>query len=410
MEKSKFLEKIKAPFIKSDGFIKFIASVLCVLASLLICFIVLVIIDIPNGCENILYEFKVMITGGLEFSGTQGFFDILKKTAPLLCAGLSICFAYKTGMFNIGAAGQYVLGMFGGLIFALQLNCHWTLCLLMSIIFGAIWGAIPGLLKAFFNVSEVLGGIMLNWIGLFFVNYSWQTYLRDCLDAQKGNKTYSISGKLSEIPSLEFSNGTKLSIVIFIALIVAILIWFIMKKTTLGFQLRASGLNKDATKYAGMNEKRNIILSMTIAGALAGLGGGLYYLSGISQWEGTTSTSLPGVPWNGIVVAFIGQINPIATIFSSFFISFISEGAKFMTQNVFPSEVADLVTGIVVYLSGLSTFFVVIIKDKNRNKLIQKIIDDVKAKHEQHKKKIEERKLLKENQSNINSNDNKEDK
>ena len=121
---------------------------------------------------------------------------------------------------------------------------------------------------------------------------------------------------------------------------------------------------------------------MAIAGGLAGLGGGLYYLSGISEWEGTVSTSLPGVPWNGIVVAFIGQINPIATIVSSFFISFISNGAKFMTQNVFPSEIADLVTGIIVYLSGLSTFLVVVINDKNKNKRLEKILADIKAHHQ----------------------------
>ncbi len=360
------------PFYKRDGFIKFISSILCVIASLLICLIVLIFIDIPNNCENVFTEFKVMLTGGIEFSGIQGLFNILNKTAPLLCAGLSICFAYKTGMFNIGAAGQYVMGMFGGLLFALKFNCHWSVCILMSILFGALWGAIPGILKAFFNVSEVIGGIMLNWIGLFFVNYSWQTYLRDCLDGTKGYKTYSILNTEGHIPTIDFSNGTSLSITIIFALLIAILVWFIMNKTVLGFELRASGLNKDATRYAGMSEKRNVILSMTIAGALAGLAGGLYYLSGITQWEGTISTSLPGVPWNGIVVAFIGQINPIATIISSFFIAFISEGAKFMSQNVFPSEIADLVTGIIVYLSGLSTFIVLIFKNGFKNKKLEK--------------------------------------
>ena len=375
------LFKSDTPLYKKEGFIKCIASVLCVLASLLICLIVLIFLDIQNGCENVFYEFGVMLSGGLSYSSTQGFFNILRDTAPLLCSGLAICFAYKSGMFNIGAAGQYVMGMFGGLLLALTLKCHWTGCILLAIVFGAIWGAIPGILKAFFNVSEVIGGIMLNWIGLFFVNYSWQTYLRDCLDGTKGLKTKSITGTISQISTINFGSAS-LSITIIFAIAAAILVWFIMQKTILGFQLRASGLNKDATKYAGMNEKRNIILSMAIAGGLAGLGGGLYYLSGISEWEGTVSTSLPGVPWNGIVVAFIGQINPIATIVSSFFISFISNGAKFMTQNVFPSEIADLVTGIIVYLSGLSTFLVVVINDKNKNKRLEKILADIKAHHQ----------------------------
>jgi general nucleoside transport system permease protein len=380
-KKPDLFKKSDTPFYKKEGFVKCIASILCVLASLLICLIVLIFLDIQNGCENVFYEFGVMLSGGLSFSSTQGFFNILRDTAPLLCSGLAICFAYKSGMFNIGAAGQYVMGMFGGLLLALTTNCHWTLCILLAIVFGAIWGAIPGILKALFNVSEVIGGIMLNWIGLFFVNYSWQTYLRSCLNSKTGFKTNVVSG-ISKIPTIDFGS-TSLSISIIFAVVAAILVWFIMNKTILGFQLRASGLNKDATKYAGMNEKRNIILSMAIAGGLAGLGGGLYYLSGISEWEGTISTSLPGVPWNGIVVAFIGQINPIATIVSSFFISFISYGAKFMTQNVFPSEIADLVTGIIVYLSGLSTFLVVLINNNNKNKHIDKILADIKLHHQE---------------------------
>lgn len=389
MNNERLFKRRETPFYKTDGFIKFLSSVLCVIASLLICFIVLVILDIPNGCENVFYEFfSVMLTGGLTFSGSQGFFDILAKTAPLLCCGLSICFAYKTGMFNIGAAGQYVMGMFGGLLFALKFNCHWSICLLMAMIFGALWGALPGILKAFFNVSEVIGGIMLNWIGLFFVNYSWQTYLRDCLDGTKGYKTLSVAYKAGHIPTIDFKSGDTLSITIIFALIAALLVWFIMNKTRLGFELRASGLNKEATRYAGMNEKRNIILSMAISGALAGLAGGLYYLSGIAQWEGTVSTSLPGVPWNGIVVAFIGQINPLGTVVSSVFISFISEGAKFMTQNVFPSEVADLVTGIIVYLSGLSTFFVSVIRNRRNNKKADELIAAIKARHELRKEKF----------------------
>ena len=383
MKLSKENLKLKSPkevhqdfrhWIVKDGPSKVLSSLACILVSLILAILVLTLLDVKNGCENVFYEFGQLITGGLQYRGIDGFYKILTTAAPLVCCGLSICFAYKTGMFNIGAAGQYVLGMFGGLMFALQFKCHWSICLLMGFVFGAIWAAIPGLLKAFFNVSEVIGGIMLNWIGLYFVNYSWQTYLRGCLDGTKGYKTLSLASTNSSalIPTMKLGDG-ELSIAILFALIATIIVWFIMSKTILGFELRASGLNKDATRYAGMNEKKNIILSMAIAGALAGLGGALYYLTGLEQWEGTISTSLPGVPWNGIVVAFVGQINPFGTLFASLFVALITQGAKSMTQSIFPSEVSDLIVAIIVYLSGLSSFAIV---------LYRKHLEKKKMKHD----------------------------
>ena len=351
--------KEKANFFEKENTIKYLSSLVCILISLLIGFLILVFMS-PGDAAT---EFGVLITGGIKYQGLQGFFNILKKTAPLLCSGLAICFAYKTGIFNIGVAGQYVMGVFGGLMFAIKFNMSWPVCLLMAMLFGAIWGAIPGLLKSFCNVNEVIGGIMLNWISLIFVNYSFQTYLSSCLDITKGSKTYELlkANPSAIIPSMNFGDS-QLSISIFFAIFFAILVWFIMGKTTLGFELRASGLNRHATRYAGMNEKRNIVLSMAFAGALAGLGGGLYYLSCLEEWSAAISTNLPAVPWNGIVVAFVGQLSPIATIISSLFISLLMHGARFMSQSIYPAEIADLVTGIIVYLSGLTTFVIYLVK------------------------------------------------
>ena len=389
--------KEKVNFFHRDGTIKFLSSLACVLVSLLIGFLILVFMS-PSDAGS---EFGVLISGGLEFQGIQGFFDILKKTAPLLCSGLAICFAYKTGMFNIGVAGQYVMGVFGGLVFAIQFKMPWFVCVLISMLFGAIWAAIPGILKSFCNVNEVIGGIMLNWISLFFVNYSFQTYLSSCLDITKGSKTYNLSQVNSSalIPTMNFGDA-KLSISIIFAVFAAVLVWFIMSKTVLGFELRASGLNKFATRYAGMNEKRNIVLSMAIAGALAGLGGGLYYLSGLEEWSAGLSSSLPSVPWNGIVVAFVGQLSPLATIFSSLFISFLMHGSRFMTQTIYPAEIADLITGIIVYLSGLTTFVIYIVKkhkteidnfNKNIYLKIKSSVDKIKTNIENKSKKNDEK-------------------
>lgn len=353
--------------LKSQPALKTYSSLLCIFVSLIIGLIFLLTMDAANAFS----EFINMLTGGLQY-GSSNFFAILAKTAPLLCCGLSIVFANKTGMFNIGVAGQYTIGILGSLMFALQFNCPWYVCILMAIVFGAIWASIPGLLKAFCNVNEVISGIMLNWIALFFTNYSFQTYLNGCVDISKGSKTFALAMKNPSalIPDfgLGSSTGGYFTISIFIAILAAILVWFIMSHTTLGFQLKASGLNKHATKYAGIKEKRNIIISMAISGALAALGASLFYLAGLEEWSVQASSALPQVPWNGIVVAFVGQLSPIGTIFASVFTTLISHGARFMLQTSFPAEIGDFITGLIVYLSGLTNLAVILVNKYLRNK------------------------------------------
>ena len=351
--------------IKSPNTMKALASLITIVISLLISLIVFICIS----AEDAFYEFSVLVTGGLTYFGLSGLLDILANAAPLICCGLCILFAFKTGLFNIGAAGQYVMGSFAALLFALQFGCPWYISLIMAIIFGALWGVLPALLKAFCKVSEVISGIMLNWISLYFVNHSFKTYLKKCVDIQQGGKTYTITGN-AKLPDLGLSNyiSSNFTIAIIIAILMVVIIWIILEKTTLGYQIKASGLNNHATRYAGMNDKANLIITMAIAGALAGLGGALFYLSGLEQWSVQASTALPGVPWDGIVVAFIAQLNPIAAIFVSIFISFISQGSVAMSQSIFPAEFGDLITGIIVYLSGLTSIIIMLIQKKKRKK------------------------------------------
>lgn len=340
------------------------SSLICIAIGLIIGLIILICMS-P---QDAFIEFGTLICGGINYFGIEGLFDILAKAAPLICCGLSVLFAYKTGLFNIGVAGQYVMGAFASLMFALQFNANWFVCLLMAAIFGAIWACIPGLLKSFCHVNEVISGIMCNWIGLFFMNYSFQTYLKSTVDITQGSKTKLITGS-SLLPDFGLRDvlGNNFSIAIIVAIIMVVIIYIILNKTTLGYQLKASGLNKDATRYAGMNDKRNLIITMAIAGALAGLGAGLYYLAGIEQWSVQNSSSLPSMPWNGIVVAFIAQLNPIGVIFASLFTSLLFQGGMSMTQTIFPAEVGDLITGIIVYLSGLvAVIKILLIKFENK--------------------------------------------
>ena len=198
-------------------------------------------------------------------------------------------------------------------------------------------------------------------------------------------KTYRIASfnPSAKLPDLGLSStlGSYFTISIFIAILLAVICWFILSKTTLGYQLKASGYNKDATKYAGMKEKRNIVISMAISGALAAIGAALYYLADLEQWQAQLSNSLPALPWNGIVVAFLAQINPIGVIFASLFTAWISHGAGFMTQIIFPNEISNLITGIIVYFSGLTIFAIRIFKNiqnKRSNKKHKKLLEEGK--------------------------------
>ncbi len=369
--KRNFSRKSKKAF-TSDKAYKVYSSLVCVAIGLLLGFIIMVALSPADA----IYDFGMLISGGLKYYELEGFGNILATMAPLLCCGVGIIFAYKTGIFNIGAAGQYVLGSFGALVFALKFQLPWYVCVLMAMLFGAIWGVIPAILKVFCNVNEVISGIMLNWIGLLFVNYSYQTYLFDIVDRGNSYKTYKISEwSWSKLPNFGVDPdkmGSTFTCAFLIAIIVAIVAFILMEKTTFGYQLKASGYNRHATKYAGINAKKNAIITMAISGAIVGLGASLYYLAGVEEWSTQISNVLPQVPWNGIIVAFIAQLNPIGAIFASGFLSVISVGSTATSQSVFPKEISDLITSIIVYLSGLTAItmrFIPWIKDKfNRKK------------------------------------------
>ena len=290
--------------------------------------------------------------------------DTLTNATPLIIAGLGMAVAFRAGLFNIGAAGQYTLGAYGALYCAIMLKMPWYVCLIAATILGGIWGAIPGFFKAYFNINEVITSIMFNWIGLYLVNeLIYQNGTGPMYDV-RNTRTLNLgkSAELSKALIPDFglnkmfqTNST--TIAIFLAAAVAILIWVILNKTTFGYELKAVGLNKSAARYAGINEKKNIILSMAIAGALAGFGAGLYYLSNVSQWNPLNSTSLPAMGFNGISVALLASSNPIGTIFSAIFISHISVGGSFLSTKYYPTEISDLISGIIIYLCAFSMLF-----------------------------------------------------
>ena len=282
-------------------------------------------------------------------------------TAPLIMTGLSVAFAFKTGLFNIGAAGQYTVGVFGALYFAIILHMPWYVCLLAAMVCGAIWGAVPGFFKAYFNVNEVITSIMFNWIGLYLVNELMYSTIKGMYD-QKTTRTYKLSSVSPEslIPNMGLNTIFKTNsttIAIFIAIIIAIIMYIVLSKTTFGYELKACGFNKDAAKYAGINEKRNIVLSMTISGALAGIGAGLYYLSGGSEWNPQVATALPAIGFNGIPVALLALSNPIGVVFAAIFVAHISVGGAYLPTKYFQPEIADFIVAVIIYLCAFVMLF-----------------------------------------------------
>ena len=367
----------------SNGIGTLLASLVCILAGMAVGFVVLLVLGgitmSQSGEEfnfvnllKITWEqgFKPIVQGGFYTNANRMGMAVrmeILQAAPLIMTGLSVAFAFKTGLFNIGAAGQYTVGAFMALYSAIVLKLPWWACLIASALGGAVWGAIPGIFKAFLNVNEVITSIMFNWIGLYTVNTLIYQGGSGPMYNLKTTKTYTLKESASQalLPSFNvkvggkdyFGNMFRPTIGIFIAIAVAVLIWVIINKTTFGYELKACGHNKNAAKYAGINEKRNIVLSMTIAGALAGLGAGLFYLSGSKEWEPLVSTALPATGFNGISVALLASSNPIGCIFSAVFISHITVGGGFMTAKLFPSEVSDIVSGVVIYLCAFSLLF-----------------------------------------------------
>ena len=334
-----------------------LASLLCILLGLLVGYIALLIINPEGAWEAICNIIKNYMTYSRQNLQLKNLGNTLVKTVPLLMCALSVLFAYKVGLFNIGAAGQYVVGIGASLYCALGLGLPWYVCMLAAIVAGGLTGAISGALKAYCNVNEVISCIMLNWISLYAVNMLLGTVKESTSPYTLRISTVNPSAL---IPTLGmgawFGKNAYVGLSLPLALVIAVAIWVILEKTKLGFELKATGLNKNAARYAGMAEKRNIILTMAIAGALAGLAAAMFYLTDFEQWS-TTTASVPGMGFNGIAAAFLGGLNPIGTIFASYFIQHITNGGAFVDLTKYSSQISDLISSVIIYLCAFVLFF-----------------------------------------------------
>ena len=347
---------MKKSIFKSNGLQSLLASLVCIVLGLFLGYLVLLFINPEGAGKAILDVVKNFLTYNKASSRLKYFGNTLVKTAPLLMCALAILFAYKVGLFNIGAAGQYCAGVALSLYAALGLGWSWLPCMLLAILGGAILGAISGLLKSYCNVNEVISGIMLNWIVLYLTNMLLTTVKED---ASPYTKVLAHINESAVLPSLGlgalFNNNQYVGLAIPLSVLMAVLVWVVLEKTRFGYELKATGYNKNAARYCGMAEKRNVILSLMISGALAGMGAAMLYLTGYEQWQCSTS-SVPAMGFNGIAAAFLGGLNPIGTVLASFFIQHITAGGAYVDKSLYCAQISDLISSIIIYLCGFVLF------------------------------------------------------
>ena len=347
---------MKKNILKNNGVQSLLASLVCVILGLLIGYIVLLFINPDGAGEAITDVMKNFLTYSKPETQVKYLGNTLVKTAPLLMCSLSILFAYKVGLFNIGAAGQYCIGVALSLYAALAWGWSWLPCMLLAMLGGALLGAISGLLKSYCNVNEVISGIMLNWIVLYLTNMLLTQVKEDT-----SPYTFVLSHKNASaiLPSLGlgslFNGNQYVGLALPLSIVIAILVWVVLEKTRIGYELRATGNNKNAAKYCGMAEKRNIIMTLAISGMLAGLGAAMLYLTGYEQWQCSTS-SVPGMGFNGIAAAFLGGLNPIGAILASFFIQHITAGGAYVDKSMYCAQISDLISALIIYLCGFVLF------------------------------------------------------
>ena len=347
-------KKQKTSLLQKQGFTSFMGSVLAILCGLAVGFIVLLISNPANAVNG----FISILTGA--FSDMKNLGQVFYSATPIILTGLSVGFANKTGLFNIGGPGQFVVGAYVAVLIGVKCTfipgpLLWLACLAGAMLAGALWGFVPGFLKAVCNVNEVIACIMMNYIGMYGVNF---LVVETIFDSQK-NQSLPVAAN-ANAPKLGmdqiFRSGASASSVnagIFVAILAGIIIYFLIEKTKFGYELKACGYNRDAAKYAGINEKRSIILSMVIAGSLCALGGACLYLAGAGKGMEVVDT-LAAEGFNGIPVALLGLNNPIGIIFAGLFMAYLNQGGFNMQLYGFAPQVIEIIIAVIIYFAAFS--------------------------------------------------------
>ena len=378
---------------EKDGVQKLLASLLSIIIGLAVGAVVVAIVGLTKkniGIRGVWDGVQIIFAGILSTGreagkltwgyNPQNLGNMLFRATPLVLTGLSVAIANKTGLFNIGAAGQYLMGTMATLMIALSIPSGalapwliWLLAFLGGMLAGALWGAIPGMLKALLNINEVLACIMTNWLAANIVTWGFDvSNFKNMVEGTKTGYVYKTTYGLTMVDGVwTYVDGKGISTAkmgldalfpgsqvnggILIAIVLAVLIYILLNKTTLGYELKACGHNRHAARYAGINDKRNIVLSMAIAGALAGAGASLYWLSGNTEFYWNTYQALPAAGFNGIPVALLAVNNPIGVVFTGVFMAMLNIVGQTLTGlTAYNEYITDVIISVIVYLSAFA--------------------------------------------------------
>ncbi len=397
------------PLLKRDGVRTVLASLISIVIGLAVGSVLVVVVGLfsPNlglssAWEGIRLIFLGLFSTGRNSGGSltwgfnpQSVGNMLFRATPLILTGLSVSVAFKTGLFNIGAPGQYLMGTMATLAIALGIPCSalpspliWLLAFLGGMLAGALWGCIPGIVKAFLNINEVLACIMTNWIAANLVTWFFDAtkVFQNTVENTKSGYIYKtaygrtlvdgvwtyVDGNSVQTAKLGLDKlfpGSQVNGGILIAILIAVGVYILMTKTTLGYQLKACGSNRHAARYAGVNDKRNIVLSMAIAGALSGAGAALYCLAGNTEFFWSTYQALPATGFNGIPVALLAANHPVGVIFTGCFMSMLNiVGLQLTNLTAYNEYITDVIISVIVYLSAFSLVIKMLLDARRKGK------------------------------------------
>ena len=387
----------KKSLLSNAGVRSVLASLLSILIGMVAGAVIIVVVGLNNselGIKGAWEGIRLVVAGlfstGRDAAGSltfgfnsTSFGNMLFRAIPLIMTGLSVALSQKSGLFNIGAPGQYLMGTCGTLYVALSLPVKgsplteylisngavinffwpawlvWTLAFLSGIALGAIWGAIPGMLKAKLNINEVLACIMTNWIAANLVTWIFdESNLKNMMLGNKNGYIYATSQNSVQTSKMGLDSifsGSQVNGGIFVAILFAVVIYVLLSKTTKGYEIKACGMNRFAARYAGINDKNTIVMTMALAGALAAAGGSLYYLAGNTEFFWSTYQSLPAEGFNGIPVALLASNHPLGVIFTAMFLSMLDIcGLQLQNLTAYNEYITDVITAVIVYLSAFS--------------------------------------------------------
>lgn len=337
--------------LRSDGAI----SVLVVLLGFLCGTILVAVVG-----RNPLNMYKAILQSLTGYNIDRGIWNIryvgewLNLSVPYIFCGLAMAFAARTGLFNIGGEGQYIMGLTMAQVIALlgpQVPVlHWILAMAGALLMGAIWGGIVGFLKARYEVSEVVATIMLNYVALYLS--------RIITMAIPGTNTYkTVNFPETALLRADFlstlTNGSTLNLGIFLVVAAVVLYWFLMERTNLGFGLRATGFNKDAARYGGIPVVTSVVISMAVAGAFAGMGGGVVALG--SFRHGRVISGMDNYGFTGIAVALVGNNTAVGTLLAGLLFGLLAAAQPLMQSKQIPKEITFIIQGLIVVFIAVRT-------------------------------------------------------